>query len=81
MARNNEKTCLNALFDVTSGNFNSQKDHEDEVFLLENILSFVLKCTRRHKVRKIRAVFWKRVRCVSIHNQAIWQMRAEIYLL
>ena len=34
-----------ALFDVDFGNFNMQKDHEDEVFLQENILRLVLKCT------------------------------------
>ncbi len=34
---------------TTSSKFNSQKDHEDQVFLYENILHFVLKCTEYHK--------------------------------
>ena len=35
------------LNDVTSGNLNSHKDHDDEVFLQNNILlHFVLKCTK-----------------------------------
>ncbi len=32
------------LRSVLNGNFNSQKDNEDEDFLLKNILHFVLKC-------------------------------------
>ena len=27
----------------------AKKDHEDEVFLYENILNFVSKCTKHHK--------------------------------
>ena len=39
----------NDLNDVSSGIFNSKKDHEDETFLQENILHFVSKCTKYHK--------------------------------
>ena len=36
----------------SSGNLNSKKDHEDEVFLQKNILQFVLKCTKFYKYVK-----------------------------
>ncbi len=35
----------NDLNNVSSGIFNSKKDHEDETFLQENILHFVSKCS------------------------------------
>ena len=39
----------NDLNDVSSSNFNSQKDQEDEVFLQENMLHFVSKCTKHRR--------------------------------
>ena len=39
VARNNGKLICIALNDVNSGNFNSLKDHEDDVFHKENIIS------------------------------------------
>ena len=36
----------NDLNDVCSGNLNSQKDLKDQVFLRNNILHFVLECTK-----------------------------------
>jgi hypothetical protein len=39
VARNNRKLICIALNDVSSGNFNSLKDHEDDVFHKENIIS------------------------------------------
>ena len=41
-----------AVLEVTFGNFHSQKDHENEVFLSENILHFVSKCTKHHNYVK-----------------------------
>ena len=49
VARNKRNLICIASNDVSSDIFNSQKDHEDEVFLYENILHFVLKCTKHHK--------------------------------
>ncbi len=51
-ARNKRKLISIALFDVTSCVFYSQKDHEDEFFLNDNILHFVLECTEYHKYVK-----------------------------
>ena len=37
------------LHDVSFGKQNTQKDHEKEVFLKNNISYFVLKCTKFYK--------------------------------
>ncbi len=49
VARNKRNLICIASNDVSSDIFNSQKGHEDEVFLYENILHFVVKCTKHHK--------------------------------
>jgi hypothetical protein len=55
VARNNRKLICIALNDVSSANFNSQKDHEDDVFHKENILHFILiKCTGYYKYVKFK---------------------------
>jgi hypothetical protein len=54
VARNNRKLICIALNDVSSGNFNSQKDREDDVFHKENILHFILKCTGYYKYVKFK---------------------------
>ncbi len=41
---NKRNLICTALNGISSGIFNSQKDHEDEVFLYENILHFISKC-------------------------------------
>ena len=46
----------NDLNVVSSGNLNTQKDHEDEVFLQNNILFSVAQCTKFSKYVTIQMI-------------------------
>ena len=48
----------NDLNDVSFGNLKSQKDHKVEIFVKNNMLHFVLKCTYFCKYVKTQMIAW-----------------------